>query len=164
MTKYQCSCGVSSSGIFWLKLWYQNGVNIPFKIFLSLSKACLLKLLGICHVCFVSHFWKFKSVEIASIDLDWLFGSNKIKLVQIGSNWFKLDQIGSNLIKLDQTWSNWNKLEWIGSNLIKLDQIDRTWSNWFRLDQIGSDWIKLDQFGLTWLKLDQIGSNLNQLD
>ena len=61
-------------------------------------------------------------------------------MVQIGSNWFKLDQdesdwlFGSNQIKLVQIGtnkigSNWINLVKSGSNEINFDQIDQTGSN-----------------------------------
>ena len=75
-------------------------MNRNIYVFLSLSKASLLKLLGICHVCVcLSHFWKFKSDNIAS---NWIKLNIWFKSDKIGSVWFKLDQIGSNWIKLVQ--------------------------------------------------------------
>ena len=62
-------------------------------------------------------------------------------LVQIRSNWFKLDQIGST------TCSNWFKLVQIRSRWIRLIiwfQSDKIGPNWFKSVQIGSNQINLD--------------------
>ena len=85
----------------------------------------------------------FKSVQIGSNQL-------LIKLVQIGSHWFKLVHIGS----------NWFKLVQIGSKQIKMNHIDY-------LVQISSSWFKLVQYQSElyenyWTKLDQTGSNWNK--
>ena len=75
------------------------------------------------------------------------------KLVQIGSDWIKLDQLGLTWHKLDQIGSNWNKL-------------DQTWSNWIKIDQIFETWgwglvphsylilcLFIFDYWKTWLKL-----------
>ena len=85
------------------------------------------------------------------------FGSNWIKLDQIGSIIIKLDQIGSIIIKLDQTGLKW----------IKMDQFETIW---YRLDQSGSIWINLVQIGksgsisIDWINLNRAGSNWIKLD
>ena len=76
-----------------------------------------------------------------------MFGSNQIKLVQIGS---KKDQDES-----DKIASNWIKPDLFGSNWFKINQIDY-------LLQIASNWFKSDQSGfneINWTKLDKTGSN-----
>ena len=89
------------------------------------------------------------------------------RLVQIGSNWFKLVQICPNCFKFIQISSNLNisKLDQIGSNFSDLVQ---TYSLWFKhvwsgsklsnlvrsklsnLVQIGSNWLKHIQACLFW--------------
>ena len=58
--------------------------------------------------------------------------SNQIKLVQIASNWIRLNI----WFKSDKIGSNWIRLVQIGSKKIKMDQIG---SNWFKKDQNESD-------------------------
>ena len=124
-----------------------------------------------------------RDIEQSSLDLSGLslFVTNFNNLIQIRSNWFKLDQsrlcwikfvqIVSNQIKLDQSdylvqirlnqihliqigkiRSSWIKLVQIGTNWIKSNQLKSKWIKWYQLDQTGTNWIN-------WIKRDQIGPN-----
>jgi len=134
-----------------------------------------------CFVVVLSHFWKFKSDNIASNCFKLIIwfksdkiGSNQIKSDPVGSNCFKLEQIrlkliqiGSNWIKLDQVRSNWSQLLKNGSNWVKLVQSVLNEIYFDQTDQTGSDQInknKLVQIRWNWTKLDLMRLILIKLD
>ena len=161
MYEQACYSDTGSTLLFWLPRSEAVSRNHFLQIFLSRCCHCFPFFLMLV---------LFKLLWV----LDW------IKLVQNGTDLYKMDQTCPKLIKLVQNWSNLSKLDQTCPKSIKLVQnrsrlyiwikiskMDRTCSNLSKIDQTCPDLIKLVQNRsrlYNWIKLVQIGRYWSKMD